>query len=669
MDILLLGLAFDIFSALSLALSTLFSIFMTLASTSTNIIDISKIIGNIYVLLSVVMLFYMTISLLTYLVNPDKLTDKTSGGSKLVIKVVVTLALLIFTPTVFSISRDLQTAIMEENVLGKVILADNSTLNDESFKDVSHDISEVLVKAFLTPKKGTGESDPMYESLFFSGSTSMTELKTYAQDTLNYDFNWIMAIGCTVVLCLIVFGFLFDIAIRVIKLMFMELIAPIPIISNMIPKKNNMLTGWMKATVSAYVSLFIRIAVIYFFLYCISNIDVAISGAQGNKVIYAFIIIGALLFAKQLPKLIEDIFGIKLDGSFSLNPMARIREVPLLGSAVQTVGAGVGGLVTGASLGYKAGGIGTAIKMGGLGALSGGRAGWNQTKLGGVPIKDQKIEKNAYNAGASAVAQSITGNSDASSGFGDRFFNNIGTHLNEPLFEQKKELDRKTKAYEEAKDAVLVAQDAQREIASNHAVAQSRVNEITGRLNDIDSKISTFRTNYATNRATLITEETDRIDTRIAGIRNNRQTIIDDALRDTNANIQQAYDDYRDGKINGSERDARVNRYKSEQSTIRQTIENQLNQEITNLQIERTNVERTIDNKLANELNTLTTERTTVSTSLSEAQAVYASYDTQLNDANAEVATAIANRDTAKAERDAAKDRYKELQGPFKKNE
>ena len=43
-----------------------------------------------------------------------------------------------------------------------------------------------------------------------------------------------------------------------------------------------------------------------------------------NGFVKVFIIMGTLLFAKQLPKLIQDLTGISLDGKFTINPFKKV---------------------------------------------------------------------------------------------------------------------------------------------------------------------------------------------------------------------------------------------------------------------------------------------------------------------------------------------------------
>lgn len=591
MDTLLLGLAFDIFSALCTALNTLFLIFLNLANTSTQVLEITKwaaIKENIYIIISVVMIFYLTINFLTYLVSPEKLTDKSSGAQKTIIKIIISVALLVFTPTVFSLSRDLQTAILKENVLGKIIMSTDNKVGNDKFQSFSKTISTTLVKAFLTSKTDPTNKEVMDSDFISTGITSMVELRDIATNKGTHDFNWIMAIASSAILCLLIFGFLFDIAIRLVKLMFMELIAPIPIMMYPISKKGDgAFSKWVKACTSTYASLFIRLALIYFALYFIDYIDADIR--ENNAVIYSFIIIGALLFVKQLPQLIGDIFGIKMDGKFTLNPMARIREVPLLGSAVHTVGAAAGGLVTGTALGFRAAGgfkgIGSAFKeegfLGGMknigtmtgmstrGMIFGGRAGFKQTSLFGQAVKDQKIDKGAYRAGASSVAQAITGNKDASAGFPDRIFNNMATHLNDPSYNQKKVIGDAEKDYDKAVQQLSVLQDSEREIKSNLDVSIERRNSLNADLTRINTQITNL-SNPTTLTARVAAEKT-RINTQISSATGRLITTTDAADRTA---LQKHIDELRE-QLNG----------------VDENVENNIRHEISELTAKRADVQ------------------------------------------------------------------------------
>lgn len=62
-----------------------------------------KLINRVYLVLGIFMLFKITISLLTYLVNPDKISDKENGVGKLSMRVVLVLVMLIMLPSAFQL--------------------------------------------------------------------------------------------------------------------------------------------------------------------------------------------------------------------------------------------------------------------------------------------------------------------------------------------------------------------------------------------------------------------------------------------------------------------------------------------------------------------------------------------------------------------------------------
>ena len=123
---------------------------------------------------------------------------------------------------------------------------------------------------------------------------------------------------------LILLGYCVDVAIRVFKLIILQLIAPIPIISYIDPKasKDGAFNKWIKTVISVWADLFIKLGVIYFVILVISELitsgsiinitmDLFGQGVRGNLVLLA-LIIGLLFFAKDAPKFIADAMGIKM---------------------------------------------------------------------------------------------------------------------------------------------------------------------------------------------------------------------------------------------------------------------------------------------------------------------------------------------------------------------
>lgn len=155
------------------------------------------------------------------------------------------------------------------------------------------------------------------------GQGGLTILKWHIGDEY-YAFNNFLPFISTIVgivLCFIIISFTFDVAIRSIKLGILRLVAPIPIISHMDPNgsKDEALNTWTKTLVSTYLDLFVRLASVYFAIFLIQDMIVnGIAIGDGEGIIaglsYTIIVISLFLFAKQVPKFIREVLGLKGEG-------------------------------------------------------------------------------------------------------------------------------------------------------------------------------------------------------------------------------------------------------------------------------------------------------------------------------------------------------------------
>lgn len=155
-----------------------------------------------------------------------------------------------------------------------------------------------------------------------------------------------------VVVLLLFINFCIQTAIRVIKLAFLEAIAPIPIISYVDPKSadSGLFSKWMKMCIATYLSLFIRLASIYFAVFAIGQF----SPTGGGKLTTIFIIIGALMFANQLPKMIEELVpSMKGMGDLSLNPLKTIGKSSIAAGAIGLGAGALGGAAANAFSSYN----------------------------------------------------------------------------------------------------------------------------------------------------------------------------------------------------------------------------------------------------------------------------------------------------------------------------
>ena len=167
-----------------------------------------------------------------------------------------------------------------------------------------------------------------------------------------YVFSYMPFISMIVplVFVVILLSFTIDVAVRAVKLAVLRLIAPIPIISYMDPKgsKDSAFNSWVKTLTSTYLDLFIRLAAVYFAIFLIQDMivnGVVINHGSGVIGIISLILIwiGIFVFAKQAPKFIKDVLGLKGESGKLFGG---------LGQAL-ALGTAVGGIVGSAATHYR----------------------------------------------------------------------------------------------------------------------------------------------------------------------------------------------------------------------------------------------------------------------------------------------------------------------------
>lgn len=225
--------------------------------------------------------------------------------------------------------------------------------SDKTSKHISDGVKDIYVKT--GQQYNMAQDERNYNLLLKLINDKATNNETYI-----FEYRFFASTAAGIFVAIMYLNFCIDVAIRSVKFGFLQLIAPIPIISMVDPKssKGGMMSKWIKECSSTYAGLFIRIAAVNFVVFAVHIIYS--SPLLSNSTIGGFerivILFGALMFAKELPKLITDLTGIDLSGNFSLNPFKR---VPGLTTAAGAVAAGaVGGLAGAVSAGVTHGQLG-----------------------------------------------------------------------------------------------------------------------------------------------------------------------------------------------------------------------------------------------------------------------------------------------------------------------
>ena len=327
--------------------SMIYSLLMYIAESNIFTQEtIQSFATRIYVLIGVFMLFKVAFSLINYIVNPDDFTKGERGVNKLVSNVMISLVLIVFTPRIFAEAMELQKLITSQHFFEKIILS--TGYNEAIENDPGDNMAISLFSAFFYYVDEAPTSDNYYTQL--DGTTYFAYNSMYAAFDSDSEYNayegiWddkatykpIISTAAGIVLVLVLIQFCFDIAIRAVKLGFLELMAPIPIISRMDPKssKNGIFSKWVNECIDTYIDLFVRLIALFFAIYVINLIletpfavDPDANGIT-QMLVRAMLMLGALLFARQLPTFIGRLFGEKNRfNGFTLNPMRRMREVP-----------------------------------------------------------------------------------------------------------------------------------------------------------------------------------------------------------------------------------------------------------------------------------------------------------------------------------------------------
>ena len=391
-------------------LGGIFNVFFTIANAQFFQGDvINTFYTRIQMILGIFMIFRISITLLQIIVNPDVFKDKQKGAGSIVMRIAVMLVLLTLIVPIEGISESdpnplnqqirtngilfgflnqVQNTVVQDNVLGKLILGynvdeDGSNLQLNGLDSVGDVLTAEIAHAFITPTLNddadanvviTSENyeevtacptdiEPSLNPAVTSGAlldhindTCMGE----GDDGETYAFEYIGFGGlvCSIVMTIIVIGFTLDIAVRAIKLALLRLIAPIPIISYISPgqEKDGAFGNWVKTLTSTYISLFIRLIIIYFGIYLIILLRSGelVEWVDSSVLANIFVIIGILVFMKEAPKFFQDMLGLKGDGK--------------LFSGIGTM-------------------LGAAALTGGLAGsfATGARAAWQENKMAGRP--------------------------------------------------------------------------------------------------------------------------------------------------------------------------------------------------------------------------------------------------------------------------------------------
>jgi len=372
------------------ALRTFFRLAALSADVQAYSNEIGYILSRVMVLAGIYALFRIAIMLINYLIDPGKIEEATKTGTQIVKNVVISVVLLVSLPFIFKVLGRIQQQIISQDVIPKLVYG------LDAFDDEKNGIEQRSTKfvndvflIFFTPDKAncSGSSGPSYCKDYNAvknaeNGTGITGLMPYVYSPYFTYTPFISGLmGMVLIYYFVVFSI--DLGARIIKLMVLQVISPIPVIMYIDPSQKNKLTNFFKAYSVLYLQVFLRIITLYMafvVLDLVVNSDAfntAINGGMllaGNFFVKIILYIGVFQATKELPKLIEDALGVKMGSAPGGNSFGKVLAGVAGGAFGFTAGAIAGGLgargsgakvaaggaVAGALAGMLAGGAGVA---------------------------------------------------------------------------------------------------------------------------------------------------------------------------------------------------------------------------------------------------------------------------------------------------------------------
>lgn len=298
--------------------------------------DLARIFERVGLILGLFMLFRVTFAMIQYIVDPDKMTDKTKGLGNIVKKIVIAIVLLGSTSTIFKMAFKVQEVLIDNHVISNLIFGPNAVdLTDDNYyggaesSNFGGHLSAELFSAFYRPNEKidtssnefnnatklqacytwlsmqtdneTGNvSSPMSRQIARNGG-ALTGYDSYAAYCLEekgminkdlidtdseeskssvkeygyiaeFDGSGFIALAVGAFALYTIIVFTIQVGIRVIQLAYLQIIAPIPIMMYITPKGDEQLKKWVSQCTTTFLDFFLRTAIIYFAVFAIQSL-------------------------------------------------------------------------------------------------------------------------------------------------------------------------------------------------------------------------------------------------------------------------------------------------------------------------------------------------------------------------------------------------------------
>lgn len=374
--------------------------------------------SRIGLILGLLMFFKISFSFIQMLVNPDTITDKEKGTFNIIKRVLISVVLLGVVPYMFELGYKVQNILLgsepgTSNVISRLLLPVTIDNSNGRFGEI---LSEQLFFAFYDLDTRNDPEAQEYQDCVNYQSALKNEIENTQEFSLGYNclnqtmevtdpysnstesvyvmrFDYLFSLIAGLFVCWFLLMYCFSVGVRVIQLAFLQIIAPMPIVSYISPKKDGMFSKWGKMCLTTYLDVFIRVAIINFVVLLIAmimdgffgdvdNIFLASTGAYAagkwyQRFLFVIIVLSLLQFAKKAPELLKELLPKSWAASGDFGFGLKGRE--FLGKGLAT------------ATGIAAGGVVGLMSERGLHRLSGGAVGMARGLSKGIMNKGSSV--------------------------------------------------------------------------------------------------------------------------------------------------------------------------------------------------------------------------------------------------------------------------------------
>ncbi len=353
---------------------------------------VENVMKNVYIFVALIVLLKLLLLFMKYLSNPEMVSDDKVGAQALVKRVIIGMCGMLALPMIFSFSVDVQKAILNDNLFGKLLL-DKKQLKE--YEKNQHQMGRMLAfnvyQAFWNLDKTKVTSSKLQKEYDDA-------LKTYDPGVIgsinekfgsDYAYDY-FPIASTVVLLYVIYlviKYCIDVVVRMFKLFLLQMLGPLAISDYMVNgDSKEVFKNWLKTSLSVYAMLFVRIFSIWFIAFIMilmqgtcthfekdPNTGKATTTCADESLLYiapgqepdyllrGIITLGLLALLMDLPKFLSDILGLDLEQDATVKGL--MQKAGGMAKGAATAGLAFGGAAVGGAIGAGKSAIG-ATKFG-----------------------------------------------------------------------------------------------------------------------------------------------------------------------------------------------------------------------------------------------------------------------------------------------------------------